>query len=271
MRNDKSSPLLHAFEVFKDTSESGQGVLIDELVYVDKVSNFDMDAFRIVPKGDGYPYRWIELNLVLHADRETPYRAVICLHSQDGRTGRSKDSDVKPNPLERNSSVLVDIPQSLKLPELGGFVSSPAMVRLKSVNDVDTFLREPLGCPVELTPTVGVGDAYDGEARFFEVGGAQSAKLIGNVVQGGSQAGDEVSDNESHVWSWSGDTELRKAISSFKIVVSDQFIGLATGVDFDSLVKSVEVCLRPTHLQASRQNTGLRIYIDFDIHDRHRN
>lgn len=142
------------FGLLKETIKSGHHVLADKIVYLDKLPVGNDDPFALVPELNPNLDRWLQVNLTLHGKREAHYAAVI-RPAVDGRhIGWTSYPNLDISHMERNPTMLVNVPEPVQAPQFRRFVSWPVVVWLQRLDDGNGWIWDTLHGVQEVSPTV---------------------------------------------------------------------------------------------------------------------
>jgi len=163
------------------------------------------------------------------------------------------------------SAVLVDIAKVVQFPKGVEFVALPAVIRLQPLND---GLRSWVDCPYLpetapsyratsfITPRVkglGFKNGELGIAQNSRVGGLGSRELIGQVVEGGPQVVQDVSENQAELRWWfsvypenGGDDDITATLSLNLTVKS---VRASVNVRGNFVFENLQVLLSPVKFE----------------------
>lgn len=244
------------YSFLKEAVESWKHVVTDKLVYSEEFSSGNYDPFTLVSKQNIELDRWIELDLRLSGERKTHYAAIVRPARNGCHIGWVSNLDLGLGLTERNPSMLIDIPEPVQLPQFREFVSIPTVVWLQRIDDGQCGGSDTHSGPFEALSTIGVVHADDRETcGQIRRSSGYSGKFPRKVVERSPQTGYEITQHQAQIGREGVNFEDYEVLSSLKVILGRNSMGVAIQKPKDRFVESVKVFLRPTYLQAGIRNS----------------
>jgi hypothetical protein len=160
--------------------------------------------------------------------------------------------------MKRNPTMLINIPEPVQAPQFRRFVSGPVVVWLQRLDDGNGWIWDTPHGVQEVSPAITVVNSNDRESSAVVRNSAIAVGKRGcQVIEGATETGNKISENEAGPIPQGLEFELCKVLSSFKIILERERIWVAPQVLPDFSEQDIKVMLRPTHLQAGIIFTGV--------------
>jgi hypothetical protein len=240
----------------EESLKSWKYFLVDKFVYTEQFDGGDHDPLLFVPKQNSNLNRRIDLDITLGGEWEANYSAIIIPARNWDDVRWMFESKVDSSGMGRNTSVLVNVPEPMQLPEFSDLRPISCMIGLKR-------LDLPNGCSGnsdhlfrKISASVGIVNRHDREAGF-RVGCSPvgQGEVTGEMVERSTKAVDEVAQHENNRGSDWIDIERHAVLSSLKVILLPNGIGRAVQKPMNFFLKEAQMVLRPIHLHAGISNS----------------
>jgi hypothetical protein len=130
------------FRLFVEAQESWDYAITDKIVHFGKVRDVDVNSVSIASEiDDRMNSMWLQVNLCLQGQWEPGYKAII--YRFDGMSNdRRRKIELEPTGMQRDISMLVDIPKCMQFTKKG-FFGELRVVGLKRFDDSDSVSGHP--------------------------------------------------------------------------------------------------------------------------------
>jgi hypothetical protein len=253
------SQLMPDWYYLREEARKGWNYFItDSLVYRLKMSKRDSHTILLISKND-FGGKWLELNLRLVSERKINLRMVIEIVLPK-RMGSARAEIVgSDSGMHRDVSMLVDIPKSVKNPEVMDLFGVRALVWLHASNNCDGFIRKSESAFNECHFGINGFDLVNRKAEslgdgLFGIGMGGEVHLPNQMVERCAETRNKVSSNQSHSEVELGRVNLNEIFSSFRIVLRRDGLEMRFSPEFYSLAQGIEVFLRPLDFVHYRAN-----------------
>jgi len=248
------------FDLRDESRKGWEHFRTDELVYVAEVLERNMYASIFVPKENLGAKVWIEAHQVFSGERDGHYCAIIELLVGARNPRWNLANYARLRRVNRNIPVLIEIPQEVETPQVVGFISVPAIVRLKRLHQGDC-----VGMNTSRVSSDPFGDLslcarhYLADNRKARFGGrallTDCGKFPSKVIEGGAEIADKIASDQTNLHKFDsvdGDYRDGKQLP-FKVFICHNSIQLVRLRDkrSDGGLQSVQVNFRPLHFEVS--------------------
>ena len=194
---------------------------------------------------------WMELHLVFETERETHY---ACIVEFDKWYETLRQPKIQNLSVSRDSPVLIDIAHLVQTPKqmTSDSWGIPSVIWLKRFNDGDCFCGNTFHIQPKLPR---VSSVENRELGIFGVTRGQFSQTPHELIQGGSEAVEDIPDNEGNPVGRIRNGDPDAIPLAFKIILTQEGIRFRFVEGLELVPQSLKVFLRPSCLEIGISQT----------------
>ena len=253
------------FYLLEESRKSWHHFITDKFIHVVEVLAADDNPFAVASELNIYAHPWLEINVWLGGGRKSHnvFRHTALVEHINFRLqgeGESRQIDIPDGGIERNMSVLVDIPQLVKSPQIGALIGVPTIVRLQRFDDDHRGIRNAVSLPSNPHLSINRVLAKHGKGNLAARGlPTHRGKLERKIVQRRPQTANEFSGNDGAIKGrFAFGSDCDNVFSTFGVILGRKHIGLFFREFGNFDIERIEVRLRPFQLSLDVRNLGHR-------------
>lgn len=233
----------------EEAQESWHYVVSDKMVYGVDAANVALNPFVGIAESYGNGGNsWIECHLVFIGERNFHFAVIIeALSGQKLRRG-STPINRSPQPVNWDSSVLINYAQFIQSPEKvrpDEIYAIPSIIRLKRFDNFDCFRW----CPRSLIrESLGVRCFQNGELRHLRIGSGNVSKIPNQLIKRSTEVVEDVPCNERNRIRNFDAFHCDDVQSMFNIILTSKSAGIFVK-DSNLLPQVFKMYLRPRCLE----------------------
>ncbi len=187
------------FRLFVEACESWDYILSDKLVHFEQVCSGKHQSDFVAPElNDSGHCVWIEMHVWLANERKSHYGAIISrfLDVRDAHI-QAREIQFQSAGVQRNVSVLVDVPECMQAVKMAELEGTPCIIRLKRFDDCDRISGQSRCGLVEFGKAVALDENRDDGKSCLQRGSpaVHHDKAVHEMVQRRAETANEISEN----------------------------------------------------------------------------
>jgi len=218
-----------------------------------------------IPLTEDYLHRdrWMEVHLFFGTERQVHFVVIIEAHPFNWRTLIGK-LGVKSCRMYRDDVVLVNVPETMQLPQETVLKGCPSIIRLKRFDNCPCISRDFKDHPtLAFSLPETLGSITNRKPRAVRASSREQRQLKSQLIEGGSDTVHEITDKKGCDNRGFLELNPNDIPLILKIIPTREFIWFSLDKSREFGIEGIQMGLRPSHFQfgvfqagAAESNTG---------------
>lgn len=238
----------------KEALKSWDHFQTDEIIYLSDAFTGFGDSRSIPAETYRNGSGWLELQFMLHGERDAYYKAIISrVNSECSASvisgGHEREISIKNAAIGRNSPVLVEVTHLVQPPQRVIFIGCPSMIWLKRFNFTEGFRGGSDNLLFESLKAINCGH-LDNRELCATGNSVKPCEAPDELIKSGAHVVESISDNQTNFRGNIHQMQAEDVSLIFYFVLTNKSVGIrrrAEGPEFG--IQSVKMFLRPTDFQ----------------------
>jgi hypothetical protein len=241
--------VLSPYELLKESRESWNHAVSDELVNFRNTIQVSRNVLGKVPKDYVKGNIWIEAHLTFHIQRDAYHLLALIEFEKSGAALREiRKLKNELGAMDRNPSMLVDVAQTVETPEQMG-LRLRSIVRLKAFDELCCTCWNPRSVTGKASSRLGVVPIKNRKLGSIGIRRGEFSELPDGLVESRTEAIEQVSQDQRKIVRCVLDLNPNLIPETLHIFLTNEGIGFGFQESVQLTPESVKVYLRPCGLQ----------------------